>query len=95
MMICQHRRKTRHAAYAYRNIEVKFCNYFCCGKAIICTYSEYVFISLSNQHAKNMRSILLLLVLCLSVTYFSTLSHKRHYFQKIRIEISFFKTVQW
>ena len=35
--------------YAYnRNIVVWLCNYFCRGKVIMCSYSEWVSLGLSN-----------------------------------------------
>ena len=35
------------------------CNYHCCGKAIIITYSECVSLALVIQHAKRMRHIVI------------------------------------
>jgi hypothetical protein len=44
---------------------------------------------LSNLHAKRLFRIMLPCVLCLSVPYYSTLSHKRQNFQKGLIKIPF------
>ena len=37
------------------NTEARSCNHFCRGKAINITYFEYVFVTLSIQHATHMR----------------------------------------
>jgi hypothetical protein len=44
-------------------------------------------LDLLNQHAKRMRLILLSYVASLAVPYFFTLSHKRHDFQKMPLNI--------
>ena len=62
--------------YVLCNIEERSCNYFCSGKVIRITYTECVFVTLGIQHAKHM------LDACLTLQYFSTLSHKRHGFRK-------------
>jgi len=50
------------------------------------TCSEYVFVALVTQHAKRIRSIILTYVICLAPScVFSTISHKRHDFEKIVI----------
>jgi hypothetical protein len=69
-----------------RNIEARSRNHCCRGKAISITYSECVSVALVIQHAKRMRRIILSSVGCLTLPYFSTLSHKRHDFREKIIE---------
>ena len=72
--------KTRQVLYVYSNVELCSCNHCCSGKAINITYSEYVFVALSIQHALHMRRIV---ICCLpGSALFSTLFHKRHEFRK-------------
>ena len=52
------------------------------GKTIRVTYSECVFLTLGIRHSKRMKGILLASVTCLTVQYFSTLSHKSHDFRE-------------
>ena len=68
-----------------RNTEVLSRVHCCCGKAISTAYSERVFVSLVNQHAKHMSRIIVSSAAILSLPYFSTLSHKRYDFQKKKL----------
>ena len=55
----------------------------CChGKAVSLTYSECMSVPLLIRHAMRMRRVLLLPVDCLTLLYFATSYHKRHYFRK-------------
>ena len=78
--------------YLESNIEVRSCNNFWFGKAVIITYSECVFVALGSQHAMRIRSIILSSVTCLATPYFSTLSDKWHdiFARVIEHEISVF-----
>jgi len=57
--------------YVQRNVEARSCNRCCSGKAISVTYSECVSVALGIHHALRMRHIILSLVTCLGVQYFS------------------------
>ena len=58
--------------YTYKsNIVARSLNHFCRGKAISFTYSELVSVALFIQHAKRMRQIVLLVVVCLTLPYFT------------------------
>jgi hypothetical protein len=78
--------QTRQATYYKRNTEARSRNHCCRRKAISITCSECVSVALVIQHAKRMRLIILLCVVCLVVPYFSALSHKRHDFREKVIE---------
>jgi hypothetical protein len=52
-------------------------NLCCGGKAVSITYSECVSVALFNQHAKRVRCIKLSLLACLTLQFFSTLSHEK------------------
>ena len=63
-------------------IETRSRNQCCCGKAIIITHSECVFVALIIQHAMRMCHFILSSAACLGVPHFFTLSHKRQDFRK-------------
>jgi len=71
--------------YVERNIEARPCNYCCWGKAISITYSEYESVASGIQHAKRLHLIALSSVVCLALSYFSTLFHKRYEFREKRL----------
>ena len=78
-----------------RNIEARLRNHCCCGKAVSTTYSECVSVALVNQHAKRMSRIILSSAACLSLLYFSILSHKRYDFQKKKNVILYMHQPSW
>jgi hypothetical protein len=54
------------------------------GKTLNITYCEFVFAALGIQHAERMYRIALPSVVSPDVIYFSTFSHKRRRFRKIK-----------
>jgi hypothetical protein len=77
----------RQAMYYNVNIEAQSCNHCCRGKTINIKYYECVFAALviHMEIASFLRRIMSP-VACPALPYFSTLSHKRHDFQKKIIE---------
>jgi hypothetical protein len=57
----------------------------CCGKVISITYSECVSVPLVIPHNILMRRIILSAMTFQALQHFSTLSHKRHDFQKKKV----------
>jgi len=57
--------------YVLRNTEALPCSHWWSGKGIRVTYSEFVFVVLSLQHAVRVRSIILSSVACLTTPFFS------------------------
>jgi len=70
-------------SYNYKHlVEARSSTHRCHGKAISITYSDSVSAALFRQHAKRLRRIILSSLACLSLQWFSTLSHKSHDFRK-------------
>ena len=65
------------------DIFLRMCNCCWCGKRICSTYSECVFLALSNKHPKRIRCIILSCIPFKILAYFSTLFHKRYLSNKI------------
>jgi hypothetical protein len=70
--------KSIQEIYVQREIEARLYNHCCSGKTISIIYSELVFVALDIHHAVRIRPITLSSEACLTLLYFSTLSHKRH-----------------
>ena len=66
--------------YVQRNSEPRSCIHFCSGKAISITCSECVFVVLGIHH--ECAYAVLSSVACPILSYFSTISHKRHDFRE-------------
>jgi hypothetical protein len=73
-------------------VEVHSYNHFCRRKPKSVTYCECVSVVLVIQHAICMGRIILSSVICLTVLYFSTLSHKVHDFEEKVLNV---KCVVW
>jgi len=71
----------RRALYVKRKIEARSRNHCCRGKAINIKYYWGVCVAVVIQLAKRMRHIIFSHAALLAVSYFSTLSHKRHNFR--------------
>jgi hypothetical protein len=80
-------KKTGNVCKYKLNMEGLSCNNWCCGNLICITYSECVFVVLIIHHAMGMRRIALLIVACLVLPHFFTLSRKRHDFRKTFIHL--------
>ena len=70
-------------------------NHCCTGKAVSIIIKYVCFVALVIQQAKRMRLIILLSLASLAPPYFSTLSHKRHDFQKKKKKLLNIKFVFW
>ena len=71
--------------YLKRNIETLSSNHCSSGRVTSITQSERMFVALSIQHLMRMRRTILSCVACRSVSYISTLSHKRLHFRKKKV----------
>ena len=74
--------KTQDTIYVQSNSEAHSHCHFCRGKAASITFSQCAFAALVIQHAKRMRFIILVPVVCLVLPYFPILFHTRHDFRK-------------
>ena len=81
--------KTCNVLHVYRNTETRSCSHCCRGKAKRITYCECVFVAVSIQHAMRILHIVICGQYGYTVRYFSTLSHKRHDFRKILLNIRY------
>jgi hypothetical protein len=83
-------------AFIQRIIEARSRSHFCRGNAVRITYSECVSVALVVQLAKRMRRVLLWCMSSLAVSYFSTLSPRRHDFRggitELKMRILVFST---
>jgi len=70
---CYIRIKVRLRRFPVKNV--------CRGKEVRITYSECVSVTLVILHAMLVRRFILSSMACAAAQYFSTLSHKRHYFR--------------
>jgi hypothetical protein len=68
-----------------RNNEARWPKHCYRAKVLSITNFECLPVALGIQHAKRMRRIVLSTVSCPAVPYFSTLSHKRHDYQKKKL----------
>jgi hypothetical protein len=81
MQISYNVEQHRQCGYERSN-EVRWRKYCCRAKVLSITCSECGSVAFGMQHAKRMRRILFSNVVCPALPYFSTLSHKRHDYQK-------------
>ena len=71
----------RQCTYTF-DIDARLHNQCCRGKSISITYSACASVAWGVQHARRMRRIILSNVVCPTLQYFSTLSHKQHDFHR-------------
>jgi hypothetical protein len=74
--------ETGQAVSVWSNVEVRWRNHSCRGKATSITYTGSVFVALAIQRGKRMGPIVLSSVACPPLRHFSALSHERHDFRK-------------